>query len=279
MLQRSQCVVSAVDRIALCVAVANFRSTCPPKEPIAGNLLEEIPGLLRRQRRARQMSRSIEAVSASSALSFLHGVLVSLSVLAELFRGIATSLSGMQAPDWSQEERNLVLEAEEFKSMLKGVEVLRRILWRMGLAADIFLPVADGEAVLAEAGDLLARDANLLRDRYSRTGAYLSEARSAWAVVERGLAELNVELPRWDPEESFEAAGSSCQGAAGANSTAPLCSLCLLPALPPFTTGDAAVASLWKGSLCHVQCANFWTRHMQGAKILSDLGIVLQPFA
>lgn len=216
-------------------------------------------------------------------MSCLHALLASLSVLSDLLTSCAQSVRCLQEPDWTQEDRKIAVEADEFKGLLKGLEVLRRILWRLGRAAELFLPGANGDAVLAEAGDIPAKETKTLRELYMRTGSRLGEARSAWAAVDAGLSKLRIELSKWDPEQCFEAGGSSCQGQAGAerNSTAPLCTLCLLPAKPPFSLdggADAGMASvLWKGSLWHVQCCNFWIRHGAGSKVLSDLGAA-DPF-
>lgn len=280
LLQRCKYVDAALDRAALSVAVGNFRSACSSHAPPAADILAELPGLLLRQRRARQMSRSIEAVSCAGCLRFLRVLLVCLGALGDLLSCCAENLRRLTTSDWSLEERACVMEADEFKMLLRGLASLRRMLWRLGLAADLFLP--ERGATEAPWGDIPAEDGQALKELYGRTASCLSHARSAWAAVDTGLASLQLDMGKWEPNDCFEGGGGHCSGPVATEHyrSAPLCSLCQLPARPPFSL-DAEAAShdgggasaLWKGSLLHIQCANFWIRHGAHSKILRDLGI------
>jgi len=245
--------------------------------------LAKLPALLRQQRRARQMSRAIEAASSCGVLRFLQVLLVCLSAVSEVLANCSASLGPLLASDcdWSPEERDFALSSDEFKTMLRGLATLRRLLWRLGLAAELFLPGGGIEGIV-EGADLPPKEADSLKDLLERISLGLDGARAAWAAVEAGLRGLHVDLGAWEPGDCFEAGGccSAAGGAAGGNSAAPLCVLCLLPARPPFSlegegsTYDGGVTSaLWKGGLWHVQCANFWIRHGAKSKTLSDLGL------
>lgn len=287
MWQRCQCVDDDRDRAALCVAMNNFRTTCPPRGPVAGDLLAELPGLLMRQRRARQMSRAIEAAISAGPLRFLRVLLVCYGALAEVLSGCTESLRQLAGPEWTPEEREAVADSEEFKGLLRGLATLRRILWRVGLAAELFLPGGNHSADL---GDVPEKDAKVLKDLHDQAGSHLEASRRAWARVEASLRGLRLELDSggWDPDTCFEAASGGGGNAAAAASgeqqqqhgSAPLCTLCLLPARPPFSfEDDGSKSALWKGGgLWHVQCANFWCRSGAKSKILKDLGFA-DPFA
>merc|ERR1711879_547233 len=129
----------------------------------------------------------------------------------------------------SQEERKLITEADEFKALLRGLGSLRRLNWRFGLSAEVFLPQPDaaGKYDLAEAGE---EAVSLLDKLHAGTSSRLGENKAAWNSVEAHLSALKLELGKWDPDECFEAGGNGA--AAESKRTAPLCQLCLLPAYP-----------------------------------------------
>merc|ERR1711879_725209 len=173
----------------------------------------------------------------------------------------------------SQEERKLITEADEFKALLRGLGSLRRLNWRFGLSAEVFLPQPDaaGNYDLAEAGE---EAASLLGKLHAGTSSRLGENKAAWHSVEALLSALKLELGQWDPDECFEAGGDGA--AAERQRGAPLCVLCMLPAAPLGlgAPSDCNVASaLWKKGVWHVQCANFWIRHGATSSCLKELGI------
>ncbi|CAK0836704.1 unnamed protein product [Prorocentrum cordatum] len=273
--QRCRCMDDSFGRAALAVAVRNFGRCCPPAGPPKS--LSELPGLLLRKRRAEQMSRAVEAASSGSARRTLEALTACLRAVARLLGACTEHLRELSGPEWSDEEREEAAGSDEFKGLLQGLGAARRILWRLGLAAELFLPGGDAAAV--DDGDVAAADAAKLRELHAGAAQRLGEARSAWARLEAELAGLRVTLAAWEPDECFEVGGGP---GAGQARSAPLCALCLLPAMPMGGLGagssedGGAVSSLWKGGLWHVNCANFWARHTVG--LLADLGLA-DPFA
>jgi len=146
--ERCQYLVDAASRSAMAVAVGNFRSACPATG--VGLRLAQVPALVRRQRRAWQMSRAIEAVGASDVLLVLQVLLVCLGAMGELLGSCAGSLKRLASPEMTSEERKLITEADEFKSLLRGLGSLRRLHWRFGLSAELFLPSAAASGRLGQ---------------------------------------------------------------------------------------------------------------------------------
>jgi len=185
------------------------------------------------------------------------------SALSELLSGIADSMGKLAEPEWTPEEKGLVADAAEFKGYLRAIKVLRRLLWRLGQAGELLLPGASAEV---DAAELSEEEAASLRQLQDRAATSLQEARHLWDKVETLLQRLQIEFRPWEPNDSFEAGGCGGKAEQQRNS-APLCRLCLLPARPPFSMEsdeeDGGVASaLWHGGLWHVQCANFWAKHV-----------------
>merc|ERR1712014_175883 len=109
---------------------------------------------------------------------------------------------------------------------MRGLDCLRRLLWRLALAAELLLPPlgADGITGATDAGDVPAQDAEVLQELHNGARTRLSDAEAAWARVEKELKGLQLPLGPWSPGDCLEA-GAPCS----ARST-PLCTLCLLPA-------------------------------------------------
>jgi hypothetical protein len=263
--ERCQYLVDASSRVALSIAVGNFNSTCPSSG--RGMRLGELPGMVRRQRRAWQMSRAIEAViSASDVLLMLRVLLVCLAAVGDLFGTCASNLKQLASPNMSQEERKLVTEADEFKGLLQGLCSLRRLHWRFGLFAEIFIP-RTGSIQTEEAGE----ETRQLLDGASTR---LRDSKAALARVEAELASLQLELGSWDPNECYEVGGGEADS--DRHRTAPLCVLCLLPTVPlgrEAPSDSNVVSTLWNKGVWHVQCANFWIRHGANSSCLKELGI------
>jgi len=220
------------------------------------------------------MSRAIEAAGASDVLLVLQILLVCLAALGELFGSCSRSLKILASSDMSQEDRQLIYEASEFKNLLRGVSCLRRLQWRFSLSAELFLPRLGGAVDLGEAGE----DAKRLEELHLGASSRLTDAKAAWASVEGQLTGMKLDIGQWEPTEYYEVSAGSCCSAVAAerHRSAPLCVLCLLPAAPlgfeAPADGDAA-STLWKKGVWHVQCANFWIRHGARSSILKDLGI------
>lgn len=281
--QQCQCLDDAASRAALRVAVSNFGRTCPT--PGCSNDVSCLPDLVRRQRRARQMSRAIDAVSSECILRFLRVLLVCLGALGEILGQCAGQLRWLAASDWTLEERKLAANADEFQALLRGLGVLRRVTWRFNLSAELFLPKGgtDGPVSAADAEDIPPKDAAMLKELHAGANTRLCQAQAAWSQVEDGLHELELSLGAWEPTECLEV-GGGVQTEEQRRITSPLCALCLLPAVPlgfgaEAIHADADVSSaLWRGGLWHVQCANFWIKHGARSKLLEELQMV-DPFA
>jgi len=262
--QRCQCIDSDLDRGALLIALDNFRASCPPAQ-LPTDVLAELPMLLGKQRAAKRMSRAIEAAISGGLLKFLQVLVVCLASMSEIVGSCAEQLLVLTGPDWSAQDRADALASAELEEFLRGLATIRRILWRVGQAAGLFLPGTDADGT---------RDASL-EDTLGKLRSSLDKAQATWATAESALKILESGLKEWDPDESFEAVGKS-EGSANA----PLCTLCLLPALPPFSMeanashyDGGAASSLWKGGLWHLQCANFWVRHGSQCETLKELGL------
>jgi len=294
--QQCQYLDDAASRAALCVAVGNFRTAFPPREQ--PNDLGQLPGLIQRQRRARQMARMLEAVSPASILSFLQVLLVCFGALAEVLTDCADRLHSLAVADWTPEDRELAIGADEFGSFLRALAGLRRVHWRLDLCAELWLPQGSNEdaavlgtgdclasgvdGLVAElAGEVPAAEAAKVQEIHRKASACVRDAKASWAEVESELAGLNRSFEHWEPRDCFEAGGGKC--ATQQQRTAPLCALCLLPAIPlgvldldssqkgGCTVG--AISAPWKGGLWHVTCANFWVWHGATSKHLKDLGM------
>mmetsp|Transcript_94093 Transcript_94093/g.266221 ORF Transcript_94093/g.266221 Transcript_94093/m.266221 type:complete len:413 (-) Transcript_94093:111-1349(-) len=284
--QQCQFLDSDALRQALTVAVDHFHDACPNPQRTRGaggtrNLLKDLPELVLQKRRARQMSRSIEAVSSSNILHFLQALFVCLGTLGELIGACAKQLHVLASPDWTREEREAVARADEFKGLCRGLASLRRILWRFDLAGQLFLPRGGADTAAADAGDSSAEELATLRKLHAGARSNLSEAKAAWDQVEAALKALRLDLAPWDPSKHFEAGDGS--GAEDRHRSAPLCVLCLLPAVPlGLDTGapveEGVSSHIWKNGTWHVQCANFWTRHCAPAKCFKEFGAT-HPFA
>lgn len=276
--QRCQFVESAASRAALCMAIGNFRKVCPPRS--APDSLVDLSGLIRRRRRAWQMSRAIDHVSSADCLLILQVLLVCLGAMGELLGACTQSLRQLASTELSQEERRLATSADELRDHIRGLCSLRRLNWRFSLSAELFLPNGVGIESL-DVGELPAEDAQRLEEIHKSTSSRLKDAKAAWASVERELAGLQLELGEWEPDQCYEVNGGSCPSTAGERHTAePLCVLCLLPAvhIGSEAPADTAVASaLWKKGVWHVQCANFWIRHGATSNILKERGLT-DPF-
>lgn len=267
---------------ALRVALENFKNTCPPVG--APRSPAEIPGLATRHRRAWQMSRAVEAATSTGALRVVQVLLVCFCALSNLLGTCAGNLDELAQLGMSPDEVRLAMESEEFRSFVLGLASLRRIAWRLGACAELFLPRGATGANLTGKGS--AADLAQLRDLHSRAGSCSDTTKAAWARVEMLVARQKINLGGWEPQEFFEsgcASGGSSLGASAAGG--PVCTLCLLPAEPPggFQSAGAqaecsAASVLWRGGLWHTQCANFWTRHGATCEILQDLDLQ-DPFA
>eukprot|EP00913_Durusdinium_trenchii_P030143 g28244.t1 len=259
---------------ALGVAVSNFRRACPEHR---ANCLPVLPSLVRQQRRARQMYRAIEAISSQNVLIFLQVILVCIKTLSELLAecsvqqrawckishvGSDTAASHLRIgkladPDWSDEdmiERECVHESDELLSLLRGLSGLRRLLWRLGLAAELFMP--EGE------GPMDSPDAQTLQELQKLIASSLAKAKASWAKLESDIISLRLKIEPWQEAATFEAGGCT-NGSVQQHRTAPLCRLCLLP----------AVSAPWRGGHWHVQCANFWLRHASCSRAFKDLKV------
>eukprot|EP00931_Biecheleriopsis_adriatica_P043844 TRINITY_DN25051_c0_g1_i2.p1 TRINITY_DN25051_c0_g1~~TRINITY_DN25051_c0_g1_i2.p1 ORF type:complete len:1375 (-),score=447.93 TRINITY_DN25051_c0_g1_i2:58-4182(-) len=277
--ERCQWMDDAVSSTALGAAVGNFRRACPR----TSTNLSLLPGLVRQQRRARQMCRAIEAVSSTNVLRFLQIIVVCITGLCELLGECAEQISRLASPDWSEEEREGALESEELQSLLRGLSAARRVLWRMSLGADLFLlPDSDSDY----SSDADSSETAKLRELQVSAGSSLAEAKAAWARLESEVVGLRLQLEPWREANCFEAGGCPAAGCSVAEQqrSAPLCRLCLLPAVPLGSEAEieaqdpGAVSAPWRGGHWHVQCANFWLRHGATSKAFKELGID-DPFA
>jgi len=283
--QRCQYLDSALDRAALGVAVGNFRSTCPLAS--APSDLRDLPSLVQRQRRAQQMSRAIEAVSSTNVFHFVQALLICLGSLAELLGSCNDRLHDLCSPEWSDEERELVVAAGEFQGFLSGLSGLRRVMWRLDIAAELFIPhdvdadasCASGVPELVDVGEVPEEDMAALKELHVGVRSCLGKARTSWTRLEAELSEIKSELSPWNPGSCLEAGG----GAAARQRSSPLCGLCLLPSIPlgfqaqsPEDQGAAAV--MFKGGLWHIQCANFWAMNGAKSRFFRESGIA-DPFA
>lgn len=242
--------------------------------------LADLPGLIRRQRRAWQMSRAIETVSSTNIILVLQVLLVCLGAVRELLGACADGLQQLASPEMSPKERDVATGAEEFRGLLLGLGGLRRLMWRFSLSAELFLPNGTGAGGVADAGDVAAEAAARLEEIHAGATSHLGKAKAAWARVESELAGLRLDLDRWEPGECFEVGGGGSASSTQRHRSAPLCALCLLPAAPLGLEAPAdghTASALWKGGLWHVQCANFWIRHGANSRLLKDLGIA-DPF-
>eukprot|EP00929_Paragymnodinium_shiwhaense_P087497 TRINITY_DN4765_c0_g5_i1.p1 TRINITY_DN4765_c0_g5~~TRINITY_DN4765_c0_g5_i1.p1 ORF type:complete len:1340 (-),score=442.02 TRINITY_DN4765_c0_g5_i1:107-4057(-) len=284
--ERCQYLEDITSKAVLGVAVSNFRTELRQQHGSLADL-SELPSLVLRQRRVRQMARTLEGLSPANALTFLQVLLVSLGALMELVATCGERLEDLCSAEWTAEEQQLVFDDQEFKDFLRGVGVLRRMLWRLGIIAELFLPRSDGcigKELEAFVGEAVPADAtSKLQDLHSTMAAKYAQARRAWQKVESGLSQLQLCLCSWDPGEAFEVGGSAgCTGPATATS-APLCPLCLLPVAPLGSSGTdsdglCVAASMWRGGVWHTTCANFWMEHGVGSPDMTKLGLS-DPFA
>lgn len=250
---------------ALGVAVSNFRRACPEHR---ANCLPVLPSLVRQQRRARQMYRAIEAISSQNVLIFLQVILVCIKTLSELLAECSVQIGKLADPDWSDEERECVHESDELLSLLRGLSGLRRLLWRLGLAAELFMP--EGE------GPMDSPDAQTLQELQKLIASSLAKAKASWAKLESDIISLRLKIEPWQEAATFEAGGCT-NGSVQQHRTAPLCRLCLLPAVPLGMEAEiddaGAVSAPWRGGHWHVQCANFWLRHASCSRAFKDLKV------
>lgn len=261
-------------RSALNVAVGNLKHACPPRENLVD--VAKIPSLIAQQRRATQMAKAIEAASSANTMRFLQILVVCLGAVGDILRECLEPLQSLASNDWSQEERDLIVEADDFKSHLHGLEVLRRLKWRFGFSVQTFLPrsgcVLEGRSG-ADGG---------LTALHAKAASCAGEASRVWAKVEAELNHLRLSLAGWDPDECLESGAEASPK--DRQQAKPLCVLCLLPCAPlGLNTAEAkaaggAAAALWRGGIWHVQCANFWKRHGAASRLLSELGVP-DPFA
>lgn len=253
---------------ALGVAVGNFRRACPENR---ANCLPVLPSLVRQQRRARQMYRAIEAISSQNVLLFLQVIFVCIKTLCELLVESSVQISEFADPDWSDEERQCVHESDELQSLLRGLSSLRRLLWRLGLAAELFMP--EGE------GPVDGSDAEALQELQASIASSLAKAKASWAKLESDIISLRLKIEPWQEGSTFEAGGCTNGSVPEQQRTAPLCRLCLLPAVPLGMEAEieerdpGAVSAPWRGGHWHVQCANFWLRHASCSKAFKDLKV------
>eukprot|EP00435_Cladocopium_sp_Y103_P070082 s627_g34.t1 len=253
---------------ALGVAVGNFRRACPENR---ANCLPVLPSLVRQQRRARQMYRAIEAISSQNVLLFLQVIFVCIKTLCELLVESSVQISELADPDWSDEERQCVHESDELQSLLRGLSGLRRLLWRLGLAAELFMP--EGE------GPVDGSDAEALQELQASIASSLAKAKASWAKLESDIISLRLKIEPWQEGSTFEAGGCTNGSVPEQQRTAPLCRLCLLPAVPLGMEAEieerdpGAVSAPWRGGHWHVQCANFWLRHASCSKAFKDLKV------
>uniref|UniRef100_A0A7S4UL68 EH domain-containing protein n=1 Tax=Alexandrium monilatum TaxID=311494 RepID=A0A7S4UL68_9DINO len=285
--QRCQYLDDALSRAALCVAVGNFRCSWPTVRPVRD--LGTLRSLAQQRRQAEQMSRSIEAVTSRSVLRYLQVLLVCLGSLGDLLQRCAEQLQHEALPEWPPEDRALALEAGEFQDFLRGLGGLRRVMWRLGLAAELFLPRSaapgsgeDPASSVVSAGELPEADVARLGELQAGVRAGLEAARAAWARVEASLEELRLQLGPWRPGDFFELGGDAGT-TAESHRSAPICGLCLLPTLrlgfeAHAVPEDGLASALFQGGLWHVQCANFWVAHGAASRALEDMGVT-DPFA
>ena len=252
---------------ALGVAVGNFRRACPEHR---ANCLPVLPSLVRQQRRARQMYRAIEAISSQNVLLFLQVIFACIKTLCELLVESSIQMSQLTDPDWSDEERQCVHESDELQSLLRGLSGLRRLLWRLGLAAELFLPEGEGPD---------GPDAAMLQELQTSIASSLAKAKASWAKLESDIISLRLKIEPWQEGSTFEAGGCTNGNVLEQQRTAPLCRLCLLPAVPLGMEAEieerdpGAVSAPWRGGHWHVQCANFWLRHASCSKAFKDLKV------
>ncbi|CAE8649635.1 unnamed protein product [Polarella glacialis] len=285
---RCQWMDDALSSCALAAAISNFRRTCPARGQSTS--LAALPGLVRRQRRARQMSRAIDAVSSNNMLHFLQVILACIGAMCELLGQCAEQVSVLVEPDWSEEERQMAVEAEEFQAHLKGVGGLRRLLWRLTLLAELFLfpdlgpGSPDGASPSAEETE--PQTTPELEELRASAGMRLAEAKATWAKLESEVGGLRLHLEPWQEDACFEAGGcqAACPGTSEQFRVAPLCRLCLLPAVPLGLEAEigaadpGAVSAPWRGGFWHVQCANFWLKHASTSAFFLHLGME-DPFS
>ncbi|CAE7489327.1 EHD1 [Symbiodinium sp. CCMP2592] len=266
--ERCQWMGDSVSSAALEVAVSNFRSACPEPRP---NCLHVLPSLVRQQRRARQMCRAIEALTSQNVLDFLQATLVSIKALRDLLVECSTTMSQLADRDWSEEERECVQASDEMPEFLLGLSALRRLLWRLGLAAELFM--SDSEV---PAG---SPDAKALQELQSDMASSLAAAKASWAKLESDVLGLRLKLEPWHEATCFEAGGSTADSNMDLLRTAPLCPFCLLPCVPlaleaEVSSLDPGAASVpWRGGHWHVQCANFWLRHGRTSEAFKASGM------
>eukprot|EP00439_Symbiodinium_sp_Y106_P039198 s3533_g4.t2 len=268
--ERCQWMGDSVSSAALEVAVSNFRSACPEPRP---NCLHVLPSLVRQQRRARQMCRAIEALTSQNVLDFLQATLVSIKALRDLLVECSTTMAQLADRDWSEEERECVQSSDEMPEFLLGLSALRRLLWRLGLAAELFMSDSSGEV---PAG---SPDAKALQELQSDMASNLAAAKASWAKLESDVLGLRLKLEPWAEATCFEAGGSTADSNTDLLRTAPLCPFCLLPCVPlaleaEVSSLDPGAASVpWRGGHWHVQCANFWLRHGRTSEAFKASGM------
>jgi len=266
--ERCQWMGDSVSSAALEVAVSNFRSACPEPRP---NCLHVLPSLVRQQRRARQMCRAIEALTSQNVLDVLQATLVSIKALRDLLVECSTTMAQLADRDWSEEERECVQSSDEMPEFLLGLSALRRLLWRLGLAAELFM--SDSEV---PAG---SPDAKALQELQSDMASNLAAAKASWAKLESDVLGLRLKLEPWAEATCFEAGGSTADSNTDLLRTAPLCPFCLLPCVPlaleaEVSSLDPGAASVpWRGGHWHVQCANFWLRHGRTSEAFKASGM------
>mmetsp|Transcript_34540 Transcript_34540/g.63118 ORF Transcript_34540/g.63118 Transcript_34540/m.63118 type:complete len:1073 (-) Transcript_34540:55-3273(-) len=275
---RQQCKMldKAASSKALHIALSNVRA---PQEFFGD--FSELPNLVFQHRKAVAMLRAIQTACSSDPWRFLQVLVVCLDSLTTVLNSCCTSLGQLLAMELSSEEKDMVDRAPEFTALLKGVQCLRRLLWRFSLVAEAFAPSQLSIDTSSDA-DFSEADATELQNMLSQVASKSSSSSESWSRVDQLLRSLQLNVEAWDPQDCFEI----CRGVSSAEdshtSSGPLCMLCHLPASPLASFGaapagdDNAVSSaFWKGGLWHVQCANFWIKHCPQA--LKDLSVA-DPF-
>lgn len=277
--QRCQYLDDAFTGAALCVAIANFRNTWPATGSSAAPVgdMASLKNLAQRRRQAQVMSRAIEAVISRNISHYLQVLLISLGCVEDVLTTCQDQLTQIGQPDWTPEDRALVLEAPEFQDFLSGLSGVQRIMGRLSWAAELFLPggcdsseaMDTAAAVAAASGvvdvaDIQAADTEKLEGLHSRLRSKVTTVRRAWSAIEAGLRGHQVQLKTWKPEESYELPGGS---------GGPICAFCLLPC-----TAGSDDSVMFKGGFWHVQLANFWVMNVATSKAFKEMGVA-DPFA
>eukprot|EP00928_Gymnodinium_smaydae_P063278 TRINITY_DN4690_c0_g6_i1.p1 TRINITY_DN4690_c0_g6~~TRINITY_DN4690_c0_g6_i1.p1 ORF type:complete len:1196 (-),score=246.91 TRINITY_DN4690_c0_g6_i1:79-3225(-) len=281
---RCQFVDDAVSRAALGVALGNFQREC--KLPADVDDLSQLHSLIQRQRRAKQMARALETISPADIYRFVQILAVCIVALADILVRCAERLSIPLKGDWSAEERETAVNAGEFQEHVRALRTLGRVLWRVNLCADLFLPETSSCELVDVDGEELssAESLDALTELYKDALARRHEVRDSWAQLRRSLEELapSTAASLEPGATAFEVQSSGDQKQRpAAMASVPLCGLCLLPCVPfgaPTPAGDdadvvGAVSAPYRGGIWHVSCANFWAGHCAGSPVAQAKGL------